>query len=88
MGNGMKYIIIKGYYCKMPFIFPPAISHDDMYETIKHHGELLSAGYVDGGIVDLMGDLSAHGESTSLGVKSKAEDSEIIMRMLGWNSDI
>ena len=74
----MKYIIIKGPITSMPILFPSLISHDVMAKQVKHIGEPLSAGFVD--LMD--GRLSAYSKSSSLELKSRPEDSEIINRFL------
>lgn len=81
MRGQMKYIILDGHLHDIPVLFPASLEHAEMADDLKHLGEPLSAGFVD-----LMYDgsgVSAHGRSTSLGISSRPEDSEIIGRFLG-----
>jgi hypothetical protein len=80
MSNGMKYIIFKGFVCEHPLIFSPLESHYVMAEVLKYMGTPVSAGFLTYDMDD--GDLSAHGESTSLKIKSRPQDTEIIERFL------
>ena len=71
----MKYIIVKGYICEMPFLFPRLVDHDDFYEMIKSEGPVVSAGFVNE-------EGYAHGKSTSLKIGSRPQDTEIIDRFM------
>lgn len=78
--NQMKYIIFTGTLHAEPVIFPMVQQHDDMAEALKDRcGKPVSAGFVD--ITD--GVMSAHGESDSLGISSRPQDSQIINLFLG-----
>ena len=79
MSNFMKYIMIDGYLDEQPVLFPKSISHDVMASNLSHMGQVVSAGFVD--MVD--GELSAYGESTSLGIKAREIDTHIINKNVG-----
>jgi hypothetical protein len=73
----MKYIIFNGYLCEEPVIFSSLQSHDQMAERLSQSmGKPVSAGFID--LLD--GEMSAMGKSTSLGINSRPQDSEIIDR--------
>jgi hypothetical protein len=74
----MKYVILDGYLNELPILFPPEISHDMMSKWLSGMGPVVSAGFVD--LVD--GQISAHGESQSLGLKSRPQDSTIIESLM------
>lgn len=79
MSSEMKYIIIDGSMCEMPFIFPTLVDHDVMAKMVSNVGKPVSAGFVD---IDADG-IYAHGKSTSLGIKSRPFDTEVIERHMG-----
>ena len=82
MSSEMKYIIIDGVFAKMPFIFPSRVNHDVMAKMVRNIGKPVSAGFVD---IDADG-IYAHGESTSLGIKSSPFDTEVIECHMGIQS--
>ena len=73
-GDNAKYIIVKtrdnGEY---PIIFPLRVTHKQM---ATRNGEPISAGFVNDR-------LECFGESDSLGIKSRPEDTAIIKDMFG-----
>lgn len=74
----MKYIIFEDFAGHpAPILFPSRISHGEMRELVPY-SSVLSAGYVEA--VD--GAFRVHGHSVSLGVKSRPQDLEIIVRHL------
>lgn len=80
MNVGMKYIIIDDGLVDTPILFPQWVKHDKM--LFDRSVKLLSAGFVQ-----IVGStVEAYGESVSLKVSSRKEDSEIIQRALNWNS--
>lgn len=75
-----KYVIIDG----SAIIFSPAIQHKDM---VRFDEKVESAGFVSFGLkVDSYGDTiitaNAYGESISLDIKSREEDSAILTRQI------
>ena len=75
-----KYVIIDG----RAIIFSAAIQHKDM---VGYNEKASGAGFVTFGLkVDSYGDTiivaNAYGESISLGIKSRKEDSEILTRQI------
>jgi hypothetical protein len=85
----MKYVMINDY---IPFLFLEVVSHVEMKslrsESFHGQGKITSAGFVQITMGEETGsgtyEITAYafGESQSLGVKSKPQDSEIITRML------
>uniref|UniRef100_A0A7C4AHV0 Uncharacterized protein n=1 Tax=Fundidesulfovibrio putealis TaxID=270496 RepID=A0A7C4AHV0_9BACT len=74
----MKYIIFEDFAGHpAPMLFPGRVSHQEMRELVPY-SSVLSAGYVE--VTD--GVFRVHGQSVSLGVKSRPEDLEIIARHL------
>lgn len=77
-----KYVIYEDAISDIPIpvIFPNHVQHINIHQMLDESGEKpLSAGFVylqDGLLI-------AHGESLSLGVRSRAEDTEILNRMVG-----
>ena len=76
-----KYIIIDN---RLGVIFPDFVQHVDMAAYLRHKGEVTSAGFVSYHCPDYYSlNIEAHGESISLGIKSKPEeDSRLLTRML------
>lgn len=75
-----KYVIIDG----SAIIFSAAIQHKDM---VGYNEIAQGAGFVSFGLkVDSYGDTiitaNAYGESVSLGIKSRVEDSDILTRQI------
>lgn len=77
----MKYIVIDGYLNDLPIMFPASESHDQMALSLKHLGDVISAGFVD--LLD-DGGVSAYGDSHSLKIKSRPEDTALINRYMGF----
>lgn len=74
----MKYIIFEDFSGHpAPILFPQRVSHGEMRELVPY-STVLSAGYLE--FAD--GRFRVHGQSTSLGVKSRPEDLDIIARHL------
>lgn len=77
----MKYIIAEtqeGF--RVPFIFPSCIIHSVFAKTLGEGYKAVSAGEVSCD-TDYM---SVGGQSTSLGLKSSADDKHIIKREIGF----
>lgn len=76
-----KYIVINHpkYATDTLIMFPEYIPHDDFYRDYDVHGEIVSAGF----ILLLNGEFICHGQSTSLDVKSRPEDSALANKMFG-----
>ena len=72
-----KYKYIKFEYGDF-VVFPPVINHNDMARMANRTGDVGAA--VSAGFVDTQdgGELHCFGESISIGIKSKPEDSEEI----------
>ncbi len=73
----MKYIVMDNGQWDAPVIFDEAVQHFEMVGYLS--GTLLSAGFV----VFTPTGLECYGESISLGVKARPEDTELINRMIG-----
>lgn len=72
----MKYIIFEDFAGKpAPILFPDRVSHDEIREQIPY-SRALSAGYLR---LSEKG-LSVFGLSTSLNLRSRPEDLDIIVR--------
>ena len=69
----MKYVMFEAGGLEYPVLFPDFIKHNDIRQSIGH--EVISAGFVS---VGSDGNLTAYGESVSLGKKSRPEDSKIL----------
>jgi hypothetical protein len=77
--NRAKYIILESDRLGIvPVIFPISINHSDMRSAFVG-GKVLGAGFVD----VHNGRLEAFGESITLKVASRAEDSDILNRLVG-----
>lgn len=74
-----KYIVIKHpkYATDTLIMFPEYIPHQDFYQDYDVHGEIISAGFV----LIALGEFICHGESISLDVKSRPEDSALANEM-------
>lgn len=77
-----KYIVVKHpkYSAGTLIMFPEYISHRELYQDYDVHGEIVSAGFV---VMLDDGEFICHGESVSLGVKSRPEDSALANEMFG-----
>lgn len=83
MSKDAKYIVFDNGLNDVPVVFPHHIEHSTIAAQLQHW-TILSAGYVtfspDGP--------SCHGESISLGVKSRTrEDTLLIIRELRWRQE-
>ena len=76
-----KYITIRHpkYAGETIIMFPEYIQHKDFYNDYNVHGKIISAGFV----IIRDGELICHGESVSLEVKSRPEDSALANEMFG-----
>ena len=92
----MKYIIIDNGLEELPFIFSDLVNHNDMERALQRlvHGDTVSAGFVvikheEVGSHYMEGDPTfethfvCYGESISLDLKSRPEDSDVLNRVLG-----
>lgn len=77
MPKKMKYIIVDNGQWEAPVIFDDFTSHYNMAENIP--GKILAAGFV----VFRSSGLECYGDSISLKIASRPEDSKIINKMLG-----
>jgi hypothetical protein len=75
----MKYIMfiakIQGNNRRIPIIFPDSLCHIDVAKALKDivgTSKVCSAGEINIIVI------STHGESTTIGIKAKEEDAEII----------
>jgi hypothetical protein len=71
-----KYIIVSQHDLEVPVVFCPLFNHKD----VKVWGNVVSAGFCNKD--PLTGKLQAFGESVSLGIKSRSEDTDILNRYL------
>lgn len=67
----MKYVIVEKSCLELPIIFPDVIEHG-MFQNV------ISAGFCKIGIGNNRLTVSCWGKSSSLGVKSRAGDSQIL----------
>lgn len=74
----MKYVIIDGYLNELPVLFPGEVSHDVVAASLSSMGAVVAAGFVD----LVAGEVSAHGNSHSLKIGSRPQDSVIIEQYL------
>jgi hypothetical protein len=75
----MKYIIVERDGLKWPIIFPSIFDHIAMASTELVKGyRIVSAGFV----INIDNEVRASGDSFSLGIKSRPEDSELIQEHL------
>lgn len=77
----MKYIIVDNGQWEAPVIFDEATQHYTMAQNV--FGEVVAAGFV----VFRPEGLECYGESISLGIESRPEDSKLINKMLGVSDD-
>ncbi len=79
--NQMKYIIVDNGQWDAPVIFDEGVQHFNMAQNVP--GKVIAAGFIrwtpDG--------LECYGDSVSLGIASRPEDTEIINKMLGVQDD-
>lgn len=74
----MKYIIAQINGEEHPIVFPYAITHSILAQLLRSQiGKVVSAGFVS---YDSHGEVSCHGLSTSLGIKSRPQDSDILKK--------
>lgn len=75
-GHKAKYIVIDNGSNVFPVVFPDFLNHDDMARNVG--GEVISAGFVE-----VMEDhVYTGGRSTSLQLKSREEDQDMLTRLL------
>lgn len=95
----MKYIVVevttKDIVREFPFIFPEAIVHSQMFwhmqhqMTMHHHADsvrCVAAGFLSSIAVGTAG--RCHGESESLGIKSRGEEDDKLIMMLDYTHGI
>ena len=75
MAENPKYIIFEGPLCQEVVIFSSVMTHSNVAICIGH--EVVSAGFVE-----FSEHPQAYGESVSLGIKSRPEDTARILRHL------
>lgn len=76
-----KYVIIDNGYVDVPVIFGPLLQHADVARALN--GTVLSAGFVR---IDQDGKVEAYGDSFSLKIGSREEDTAIIQKMLTYGT--
>lgn len=75
----MKYLVLKSsLYGEVPIMFPDFLKHNEMASRFRHYVPV-SAGFVG---VDSKGEFIAYGNSTSMRLKAREEDTELLNRML------
>lgn len=95
----MKYIVIqvttKDIVRELPFLFPDAIVHAQMFQYMQHqmtmHHNADSVACVAAGFTSSIGVGTAgqcHGESESLGIKSRGEEDDKLIMMLDYTHGI
>ena len=72
-----KYVIMKGIHDEYAFVFLPAIQHK-FIRVVRQ--EPIAGGFVDFEIVDGKLSIRCYGKSISLGLKSRGEEDEKIIR--------
>ena len=80
MSITIKYIVYEGEIADTCIMFPKWVSH---HEMSMHRGKVLGAGFVDIQVTPEGVVYQAYGESTSLGIKSREEDSVLLNRQFG-----
>ena len=85
----MKYIMFKAGDYEFPFIFPSRFSHIDVASMVLSDdgiwgGEVVSAGFVMKG---LKNKLKATGDSMTLKVASRQQDTETINQFINGERD-
>lgn len=81
----MKYIVLQhGPYDEIPIFFSDVLAHSDMHNLLRRP-PIVSAGFCQMMNIDDEGNrqIRAYGESVSLNIKSRPEDSELLTRH--WN---
>ncbi len=76
----MKYIIFDQNGLELPVVFPEMIGHDSM-KNVFGNCPVVSAGFCRFHAQDVGVVIACWGESVSLGVKSRLEDSEVLSRV-------
>lgn len=79
--NYMKYIVLDGQYGDAPIIFPDSMEHRAFSQAFD--AEVVSAGFVTFGF----GKVQCYGQSVSLNVASRSEDSALVARLIGEKDD-
>lgn len=77
-----KYLIIKVGNIEQPVVFSELMAHSDVALGIG--GTVVGAGFC---YINDLGRYQSYGESVSCRVKSREEDSDILNRLLGVDSD-
>mgnify|MGYP006276446335 CR=1 FL=1 len=81
MNRMIKYIVYETDLADTCVMFPTWVSHAEMAANLGH---VLGAGFVDISVADDGQVLfTAHGSSTSLGVSSRPEDSQLLNMQFG-----
>ena len=77
-----KYIIFRAGGMETPILFPATLQHRDVAEKFSEwKWESISAGFVDRD--EASGKIRAFGESLTLMLKSRPEDTDLISVLLG-----
>jgi len=82
MFSKAKYIIVANSTIELPYVFPELVKHSDLARLVTKDTTLtvVGAGFCH---VSNTGSYECYGDSSSLGVKSREEDSDLLNRMLG-----
>lgn len=74
----MKYIIVKAGICELetPILFPDTMGHNEIANKLGL--PVVSAGFC---VAQFNGNFYCYGQSVSLGIKSRDEDTEVLNRM-------
>ena len=76
MGD-LKYVMVRDNHSYIPVIFADSIAHITMAELVTAHKDCKSFRVVSAGFIH-MNDTVCYGNSTTLKINSRQEDSEII----------
>ena len=77
MGD-LKYVMVRDNHSYIPVIFADSIAHITMAELVTAHKDCKSFRVVSAGFIH-MNDTVCYGNSTTLKINSRQEDSEIIL---------
>ena len=81
-----KYIVIDVYgsRAELPVVFSELQKHADIANSFDHVGKVISAGFVQ---ISSDGYYQCYGDSYSLGIGSRDNDSKLLNKMLGGNTN-
>lgn len=76
-----KYVVFSNGFEEIPLLFPGFVQHSEVARHFPHLTPI-SAGFVSQMQPD--GKIEAHGESLSLNLKSRAQDTNLLRSLLGF----